>query len=327
MITTARAVATGGILLTTAILCWLWLAPIAAPPGPPPPGRQKSAIFRLGLIPDRNLYDQRKAYRALGDYLETHVHVSRGASTIADNPPLHIELVTSSNYEGILRDFTGGDVDGAFLGSLVAALAIDRCRAQVLLKSENQAGQNTYAGVIFVPQSSPAHTLADLAGKKMAAVRTTTAGAIFPVYAYQQAGLQSALPAVIWSGTHDDAIEEVAAGRADAGAVKDLRLDLYEHAHPGVSFRRLSTGPRVPDGAFVVDRRLSPDVRDAIVATLLHMNDNPDAKPVLDKMSLSRFVPCEASEYAPLYDMIETLGPNWPAAGVEGSPPRRPGVK
>ena len=281
--------------------------------------------FRLGLIPDRNLYQQRQAFHALGQYLESHSRVRPATSTLDDPIALQIELVTSSNYAGILRDFANHDIDGAFLGSLVAVLAVDRSNAVILAKSQNRAGLDTYAGTLFVPQDSPITTLADLRGKKLAAVRTTMAGSIFPLFDFQEANIDStAQPEFLWSGTHDDVIEEVLAHGADAGAVKDLRLDTWEREHPGSAFRRIATGPRAPDNAFVVSRDLSPDLRDALLATLLNMHKDPAAEPILQSLQVRRFLPCTLAEYTPLYDMIDAIVVRWRDTGIEGPPPKRP---
>jgi len=292
---------------------------------PGPVSGVQGVRFRLGLIPDRNLYDQRLAYRALADYLQSHTHLGRGASTLDAAPPLQIELVTSSNYAGVLKDFADDDVDGAFLGSIVAVLAADRCGAQVLAKSQNLSGQDTYAGVLFVTEKSPISSMADLKGKKLGAVRTTMAGSIYPLFALQNMALAAdARPEFLWSGTHDDVIEEVLARRVDAGAVKDLRLDAYEREHPDVKFRRLATGPRAPDNAFVVSRKLPSDLREALVAALLAMQKDPDAQGVLQRLKLRSFQPCTLAEYQPLYDMIDAVGPRWAETGIEGSAPQRP---
>ncbi|MGN6369231.1 MAG: phosphate/phosphite/phosphonate ABC transporter substrate-binding protein [Phycisphaerae bacterium] len=310
------------LVAIVAILSWLAIsptevAPPASEPAPVPPLR-----FRLGLIPDHNLYEQRRGYRLLADYLDTHVHLNKNISTFTQGPPLRVELVTSSNYAGILNDFEDNEVDGAFLGSLVAVLAMDRCGAQVMIKTHNSTGQDTYAGTLFVPADSPLELPADLRGKKLAAVRTTMAGSIFPQFCFQQLQINDHdRPRILWSGTHDDVIEEVLARRADAGAVKDLRLDAWEREHPGNHFRRIATGPRAPENALVLSRSLSPEIAAGIVAALLHMQDDPDAAPVLQSLQVRRFETCHPSEYAALYNMIDALRHHWDETGIDGPPP------
>jgi len=50
----------------------------------------------------------------------------------------------------------------------VAALAFERSGVEVVLKSEELDGRSTYAGVIFVRESSPARTFDDLMASGLA---------------------------------------------------------------------------------------------------------------------------------------------------------------
>ena len=308
------------------LLAWLAKMPEKAPATASASTGRAQVHFRLGLIPDRNLFEQRASYQALAEYLDAHVRLNREPATANSGPQLHVDLVTSSNYAGILKDYDNGEVDGAFLGSLVAVLVFDRSGGQVLTKSQNLAGKDTYAGTIFTLESSPIKTIGDLRGKKLGAVRTTMAGAFFPLIAIKQAGFDAkSRPELLWTGTHDDVIDDVVAGAVDAGAVKDLRLDAYEREHPDVKFRRIATGPRAPDNALVVSRTLAPETRGAIVACLLGMANDPDGAAVLEKMKLRQFTPCTQKEYKALYDMVDEIRPNWSECDIEGPAPKRPG--
>ena len=55
------------------------------------------------------------------------------------------------------------------------------------------------------------------------------------------------------------------------------------------------------------------------------MEHDPAAVPVLGALELKRFVRSDITEYGPLYDMIEAIGPVWFAMDV-GPAPRRPGA-
>ena len=49
------------------------------------------------------------------------------ASTVSDIGPVpQVELVTAASYAAVLEDFHEGKVDAAFMGSLLAVMAIDR---------------------------------------------------------------------------------------------------------------------------------------------------------------------------------------------------------
>jgi phosphonate transport system substrate-binding protein len=285
---------------------------VSSPSPPSPAPANTPGILRIGLIPERDLFAQRKAYQALATYLESK------------NPSLkRVQLVTTSTYAGILDDFKERGIDAAFAGSLIAILSADRFDAQVLLKSESArpGGKNlsTYTGVIFVRADSPARTLDDLAGKRLAGVRTTMGGAVFPLYT------RGRMPQpfdIRWGGTHEDVLREVAEGAVDAGAVKNTRLEAFERDHPGTTFRRLAESGPAPDNALLVRPDLDPATRDLLVRTLQSMSDEPEGQRVLAGLGFRRFLPCTLGEYAPLYAMIDRLGPRWSDLAIDGPAPK-----
>ena len=277
------------------------------------PGPEKT--IRLGLIPERDIFAQREAYRGFCEWVGRRM----GAK---------VELVTNASYEGVLEDFASKNIDAAFLGSLVAVLAMDRQGAEVLTKSESIDGRSTYAGVVFVPESSPIKSFAELQGHTLGAVKTTTAGPLFGVYIMSTLhGMVSdqVSPRFVWLGTHDDVMREVTAGRVEAGAAKDLRLDAYEKRHPELAkFRRLASSQRVPDNALVV--RAGWESKEALREALLHMQDDAAGRQALSALGLGRYVPCAPKEYEPIYEMIAAIGPQWREVGIKGPPPERKGA-
>ena len=269
-------------------------------------------VLHLGLIPERDIYKQRTAYRALGDYIGAKINC-------------RVELVTEATYRGVLDDFREQQIDAAFLGSLVAVLAIDRYEAQVLVKTQSPGGANSYHGVIFVPEQSNIHNILELRDHALGAVRTTTAGALFPVHCLWDDNLLGTKyePRLVWMGTHDDVIQEVISGKIDAGAVKNVRLDAYLRKHPEVKIRRLARSSEVPDNTLLVGKTVPTATREKLRQTLLAMHDAPAGRLVLAALEAGRFVPCDMQEFKGLYDMIEAINPHWADVGVEGPAPRR----
>lgn len=299
--------------LIIALVFWLGAMPPAAqrvvttpPPAPEGP------TLRLGLVPERDIFDLRKRHKALTGYLSARL-----------NRP--VEVVTVSTYKGTLQDFAERKIDAAFLGSLVTVLAVDRQKAEVLVKPVRGDGRSTYHGVIFVKEGSPIQRVEDLGGRSIAMIRTTLAGNLFPMSRMLQAGVFDARqPRILWVGTHDDAITETFSGRVDAGAAMDLRLDAYEAAHPDARFRRLAESAEVPHDAVVVRGDLAPTVGQELKDAMLGMDKDPEGAKALAVFGATRYAPCSIAEYGPVYDMIEGLGDRWDGLGIEGPPPKRP---
>jgi len=270
-----------------------------------------SDAIRIGIVPERDIFAQRRRYRVLMDYLETRI----------DKP---IALVTVNTYQAILDDFAEQQVDAAFLGSMVAVLTMDRLGTQVAVKPKMIGGETTYHGVMFVGPDSQIASLDDLRGRTIAAVRTTTAGDLFALYTLKQAGLLDATPALrfAWVGTHDDVMMEVVAGRVDAGSAKNLRLSAYESLHK-LTMLRLAEGPPVPNNALLLRADVAASLGPALSDALLSMHESAEGRDALAAFGATQFMPCDAEEYAAIYDMIAAIGDAWPRLGIDGAPPKR----
>lgn len=273
--------------------------------------------IRIGLVPERNIFALRKHYRALADYLQGRL----------GRP---VELVVTSSYSGILDDFQEHQVDVAFLGSLVTVLAVDRMGAKVMLRTELPGGVSTYHGVLCVPEDSPIRDVAGLAGKRLAVVRTTTGGNLYPLYALAENGILTGekRPKLVWMGTHDDAITAMMQGEADAAGVKDLRLQALLLANPQWKVRVLGTSGSVPENTLVVRGDLADTTGKEVAAALLGMEANPEGQAILKEYGAQRFLPCGIEDFGTVFQIVQRLGPAWSQLELEGPAPRTPaGVK
>jgi phosphonate transport system substrate-binding protein len=271
------------------------------------------APIRIGLVPEHDLIGQRKRYLALADYLAGQVH----------RP---VKLVTVNSYESVLKDFEEKEVDAAFLGSLVTVLTADRTNARVMLKTELPNGVSQYCAVLCVPENSPIHDLDDLAGRSISMVRTTLGGDLFPIHVMVQHELLGGgrPPRLVWMGTHEEAIDAMIEGQVEVAAVKDLRLNAWQAAHPQVKIRRLACSGFVPENALVVRGDLAGSLGVQLASSLTAMNSNPQGKTVLEFCKIGRFVPCRLEDYNVVYDIIDALGPAWREMKIQGAPPVRP---
>ena len=270
-------------------------------------------VLRIGLIPERDIFEQRKRYQALADYLAGQL----------GGP---VDLVTRRTYGGILQDFEDDRIDAAFLGSLVTVLAMDRLGVKVVAKPVMPDGVSTYHGVIFVRQDSPIRKLEDLSGHSIAMVRTTTAGQMFGVCVMARLGLlkQPKPPRAVWIGTHDDVALKVMDGELDAGAIKNLRLDALERSHPQWQIRRLARGRRVPNNALCLRADVAERLGPRLLKVLVDMTGSAQGRDTLAALGASHFVPCHAEDYVAVYDMAECVGAAWEQLGGSDPLPRRP---
>ena len=304
------------VALLLGVLIWLAYSPRSSDTGEETgdgqSGPAKPAL-RIGLIPERDIFEQNTRYKALAEYVSGRL----------GRP---VELVTLNTYEAALQDLAEGRIEGAFLGSFVAVLAMNRLGAQVTVKPESADGTSTYHGVMFVREDSPVTKLEDLAGKSVGTVPTTTAGHVFPGCVIMRLGLWNTPnePRIVRVGTHDDVVEMVIEGRVDVGAVKNLRLEAVTAAHPEWRIRILAEGHSVPNNALLLRRDVPADLMEEISQILLTMDGDPDGRQTLTIMGIKRFLPCKAQDYAAVYDMIECIESAWQEIGLPGPVPQRP---
>jgi len=277
------------------------------------PDQDAKPPLRIGLIPERDIFLQRKRYRALAEHLSVKL----------DRP---VKLVMMHTYAAVLSDFAEKEVECAFLGSLVSVLAMDRLDAKVIAKHERIDGVSSYHGVLFVRDDSPVKKLEDLAGRSIGMVKTTTAGHVFPGCVLMKMKLfgRENEPRIVWVGTHDEVARQVMDRRVEVGAMKNLRLDDLMKQNPDWKIRRLARGHCVPSNSLIARSDVARDLGEKLSKILLEMDSDPQGRKTLETMGLKRFIPCDEQEYAPVFDMTECIEPAWKKIGVPGPMPKRP---
>ncbi|MFI5378519.1 MAG: phosphate/phosphite/phosphonate ABC transporter substrate-binding protein [Tepidisphaerales bacterium] len=277
-----------------------------------PAPQAEGAPFVIALVPEYDVFALRRHYRGLMDYLSPRLGRK-------------VEIVTLNHYEAVLKEFSEKRIDAAVLGSLVATLAMDRCGARPLARPQSQ-GVSTYCGVLFVRDDSPIRSLNDLGTGRIAMVKTTTAGSLFPLAELRRLGRQPTQlddPRLTWVGTYDDVIMAVMTGTADVGAVKDVRLAAFAKGHPEARMRTLLKSAPAPNNTMLVGAEVTEDQALKLKAALLGMQNDPQARTALSALGIDGYIPTSAREFGTVFDLIDAAGEGWEMAGVGGPPPRR----
>ncbi|MFC1837678.1 phosphate/phosphite/phosphonate ABC transporter substrate-binding protein, partial [Thermodesulfobacteriota bacterium] len=148
----------------------------------------------IGLIPEMNVFKQRKRFEPLAAYLSKHMGIT-------------VKLSILSRYGNIIERIKEEHFDGAFLGSFTGALAISQLGVVPLARPINKDGTSTYYGHIFVRGDSNIKSAADMKGKTLALVeRATTAGYVFPLAWFKRQGIDNIdtyFKEYYFTGSHD----------------------------------------------------------------------------------------------------------------------------
>lgn len=271
--------------------------PPAPAPAPADPG------ITIALLPERNLFEQKKRYQPIQEYLTTAI-----------GRPLTFKLL--DNYQQIFAEIIDRRVEGGFFGSMNGAIAQLKGGVEILARPVDLSGVSTYTGVIFTKSGSGiSGDPRTWKGKRAAFVnRATTAGYLFPLSLLRLSGYPGApekyLKQLLFTGSHDAAILAVFNGEADFGACKNTIYDEYTRLHPEIlrSLVLIAESAPVPSNGLGIRPDLDPELtaklRDALLA--MHLNEN--GQRALRQFQAQRFIATSARDYDPVFTMAHKAG-------------------
>jgi phosphonate transport system substrate-binding protein len=282
----------------------------------PSPGAAKSAdekTLLVGLIPERNIFEQMEQYEPLADY------ISRKTGT-------KVKLKVLTRYGNIVDNFVALNLDGAFFGSFTYALAHAKLGVEPLARPEKLHGVSTYYGLIFVREDSGIRNAADMKGKTFAFVdRATTAGYLLPLAFFKDNGIRdyrAFLKEAYFTGTHEDAVYDVLNKKADIGAAKNTVYSEMAKTNGRIEeeLTVLTRSPDVPENGLAVRRDLDSSMKKMLKETLLNMNNDEDGREVLKKFGAKRFIVTTDADYQSVYDYIKKIDMYFTSSGYGNGP-------
>lgn len=277
---------------------------------PPPAPAGDAPCVTIGLLPERNVFEQKKRYQPLQEHLSA-----------ACGCPVSFKLL--DNYQLIFSELLERRVDGAFFGSMNGAIAQLKGGVEILARPVDLQGVSTYTGVLFTRDGSGV-TIDPRTwkGKRIALVnKVTTAGYLYPLSLLRHFGYTGDPAAFFGSmsftGSHDAAMLAVFKGEADLGACKDTVYDEQVRLHPeiGRALAVLGESAAVPNNGLGVRPDLSPDLKTKLREALLGMHARENGQRALRQFGAQRFVATAQSDYDPVFAMAREAGVDlagWP---------------
>ena len=266
-----------------------------------PASEPLEGILRIGLIPEHNLFAQKKRYQPIGDYL------SRKLRT-------RVEFKMLSRYGNIIDNFVSSELDGAFFGSFTGALAQKKLHVEPLARPEYPDGTSTYRGLIIVRRDSGIRGIDQMKARRFVFVdKATTAGWLLPMHYFKTHAVDdvsSWLSESYFAGSHEGVIYDVLDGRADIGAAKDAVFKRLAMDDPRImnDLLVLAESPSVPENALCVRESLDQSIKSKLLQTLLTMNEDEEGRDVLDEFGAARFIRTAADDYSAVFEYAERIG-------------------
>jgi len=245
---------------------WLLLSPPASTqPVQPPP-------LRVLLIPA----DGGTESGTLADYRPIFDAVARSTG-------LRFDLKVAQSYGGVVEAMCNNAADIAFVGSVTYLQAQKRGCAELLAVAV-KGGRSVYYSGLFVRADSPARSIAELRGKRVAfGDVNSTSAFVFPVAMFLDAGIDPVrdLSAVRMTGTHANSLAALINGEVDAAA---LSFDSYDKAvranAPGArDLRVVARSEPIPYPPLVANMRLAPALRARLRAAFEKIDRTPGITP------------------------------------------------
>lgn len=243
----------------------------------------------FNVTSDDHPSEVRKRYAAFHRIIEEEVN-----SRLTDKQ-VKILLAIAPSYELSIEQMVSGEAHFGRLTPVVYIAAKQQNPDVELLAAaiyKDEEGDDHGHGVLVVHNDSPIQSLADLKGKSIAFISPyATVGHHAKGHLLEAGELKAAdFSNFDYLGRNDKVVEAVANGEFDAGTVT---LRVFEHeVEQGVPIRMLAKYP-VPYNPWVATTTLPADVRDALKAVLLEMEDPA----MLEAGGIDDFIPVEDSEY------------------------------
>ena len=261
---------------------------------------EKNRELLIGIEPEHNIFDQMQRYRALAGYL-------------SDQLGLEVKLTIMSRYGEVVKRFKSLRLDGAFLSSYTAELAIKEFGLRPVAKLVRLDGDSTSRGYVFVRQDSGIKNVEDMRGKSIVFVDSaSTEGYLFARFFFREQGVEdidSYFSRHYFSGSYASAVFAVLDGRADVGAAKDTIYNQLVRRDPSIQneLRIIVQSPAVPEVTFCIKSDIEPELLEKMQNSLLSMGQTLEGHKVLKQLNASHFVLSDFNDFAVVSEMVQDV--------------------
>jgi phosphonate transport system substrate-binding protein len=257
--------------------------------------------LRFVLVPEKNIFEQRRRYKYITDYLTEKMDMN-----------FIVEIM--ANYGDISEAFIEGKADAGFFGSFSYVLTHSKAGIEPLVRPVWPNNNSTYRGYVFVRQDSNIKTVKDMKNKSLVLVdKATTAGYIFQLFYFKYYGINNIedyFSRISFASSHDAAAWAVYAGEADIGGAKNHIFNGLMEEYPDFKEQMvvLFESPEVPSNGLAVRKDLNPAIKLRIKTLLLSLHESPEGQETLKNFGAIKFITTSNDDYVVVYNMVKQLG-------------------
>lgn len=252
----------------------------------------------IGIEPEHNIFDQMERYRYLAAYL-------------SDQLGVEINLTIMSRYGEAIKRFKSLRLDGAFLASYTATMAIKELHLEPVANPVNLNGESMSQGYLFVRKDSDIRNVRDMQGKNIVFVDPSTMeGYLFPLAYMKRNGVKDVnnfFSRFDFSGSHSSAIFAVLDGRADIGAAKNTVYNNLIRHDPSIQqeLSVIAQSPKTPEITLCMRSEINQEFRTKLADILFRMDKTVDGKKVLKQFKALRFTKANKADFVKIEEMAQ----------------------
>ena len=227
-------------------------------------------------------------------------------------------LVMRPSYLEVREALAAGTVDVAMVCTGTYVYARQKRLADLLVTPKYLSGPS-YQGLIIVPSASTAKTVDDLRGRVMAFTDPESlTGRVLPTAMLLDRDLRPRdfFGKILFTGSHDLAIQAMASGVADAAAVNSLVLGRMLQSSPTLSsqVRTIWRSECFGNPPVLVPKTVSQELRNALKGVFLSLHDDSEGRGILARLGIEQFVEPDEEVYESafrLHERVRLAGEDW----------------
>jgi len=254
----------------------------------------------IGMVPSGDPEAMLERFRPIEQYLERELD-------------LPVNVVVTGHYAGLIERMKGDEIDIGWFGAFTYIAAQEEAALEPMVIQQREGYGLYYHSLIITRTDSGIDSIEGLRSADFAFVDPgSTSGFVIPyaLFKSRDVDYETYFTSHWFSGTHDDVLNDVLTGKADAGVMEDLTLSarIAEGAVAPTEIRTLWTSEPIPGSPFAARADLSPSLKSGFLGAMTRIHEaDPEAMKSFDRR-IEAFLPFHDDLYTDIRNISTILG-------------------